>query len=129
MLTGNCDGGPVRKDRDLGTRCMIRSKDMMKTLQRWLRRSWETLKNDKGECAYHRPVLLKESIEGLNIDPKGIYVDLTFGGGGHSARNPKSSVNSGKAYAFDQDQDAITTFRMIKAFDFIHGNFRFSKIT
>ena len=55
--------------------------------------------------AYHIPVLLKESVEGLNINPGGIYVDVTFGGGGHSAEILKE-MGPGKLYAFDQDEDA-----------------------
>ena len=54
---------------------------------------------------YHNPVLLNECIEGLNIKPKGIYVDATFGGGGHSKLIVKS-LAGGKLYAFDQDEDA-----------------------
>ena len=56
--------------------------------------------------AYHIPVLLKESVEGLNINPKGIYVDVTFGGGGHSTEILKT-LGKGKLYAFDQDEDAL----------------------
>ena len=54
---------------------------------------------------YHIPALLYESIEGLNIQPEGIYVDVTFGGGGHSAEILKRLKN-GKLIAFDQDEDA-----------------------
>ena len=55
---------------------------------------------------FHNPVLLKECIEGLNINANGIYVDATFGGGGHSLEILKK-IESGKVIAFDQDQDAI----------------------
>ena len=55
---------------------------------------------------YHNPVLLKECIDGLNINPKGIYVDVTFGGGGHS-REILKHLTTGKLYAFDQDDDAV----------------------
>src|ERR1035437_63542 len=54
---------------------------------------------------YHQPVLLKDCIDGLNIDPKGIYVDVTFGGGGHS-REILKHLTTGKLDAFDQDEDA-----------------------
>ena len=55
---------------------------------------------------YHSPVLLEKSIEGLNIHPEGIYVDATFGGGGHSKEILKF-LNNGKLYAFDQDFTTI----------------------
>ena len=54
---------------------------------------------------YHSPVLLNECIEGLNIKPTGIYVDVTFGGGGHSKEIMKH-LDGGKLFAFDQDADA-----------------------
>ena len=54
---------------------------------------------------YHTPVLLKESIEGLSIKPDGIYVDVTFGGGGHS-KAILEKLTTGKLFAFDQDADA-----------------------
>ncbi len=73
---------------------------------------------------YHTPVLLKESIEGLNINPNGIYVDVTFGGGGHSTEILKH-LNRGKLYAFDQDEDALRNVPDDKRFFFIRGNFRF----
>jgi len=76
--------------------------------------------------AYHIPVLLRESVDGLNIKPSGIYVDVTFGGGGHSAEILKS-LDIGKLYAFDQDEDAIKNLPQDKRFEFIHGNFRFLK--
>jgi 16S rRNA (cytosine1402-N4)-methyltransferase len=76
---------------------------------------------------YHIPVLLKESVEGLNINPKGIYVDVTFGGGGHSAEILKALGSSGKLYAFDQDEDAVKNLPDDNRFEFILGNFRFLK--
>ena len=56
---------------------------------------------------YHNPVLLEESIIGLNINPNGTYVDATFGGGGHSTEILNKLNSSGRIIAFDQDQDAI----------------------
>ena len=56
---------------------------------------------------YHNPVLLNESIFGLNINPSGIYVDVTYGGGGHSQEILKNLNSKGTLIAFDQDQDAI----------------------
>jgi 16S rRNA (cytosine1402-N4)-methyltransferase len=76
--------------------------------------------------AYHIPVLLSESVDGLNIKPKGIYVDVTYGGGGHSAEILKR-LTGGKLYAFDQDEDAANDLPGNKKFCFIHGNFRFLK--
>ena len=54
---------------------------------------------------YHNPVMLKECIGGLNINPEGVYVDVTFGGGGHS-RAILERLTTGHLYAFDQDEDA-----------------------
>lgn len=75
---------------------------------------------------YHQPVLLKESIEGLNIKPDGIYVDATFGGGGHSKEILKN-LKSGKLVGFDQDEDALANVPKDERFIFVHHNFRFLK--
>lgn len=75
---------------------------------------------------YHKPVLLKECIEGLNIDPKGIYVDVTFGGGGHS-REILKHLTTGKLYAFDQDNDALKNKIADERFVLIQQNFRYLK--
>jgi len=75
---------------------------------------------------YHIPVLLRESVEGLNINPGGTYVDATFGGGGHSAEILKT-LGNGKLYSFDQDEDVVPNLPVDKRFTFIHGNFRFLK--
>jgi 16S rRNA (cytosine1402-N4)-methyltransferase len=77
---------------------------------------------------YHIPVLLKECIEGLEIKPKGIYVDVTFGGGGHS-REILKHLKGGKLFSFDQDDDAKRNAETIedRSFTFIDGNFRFMK--
>ena len=56
---------------------------------------------------YHNPVLLQASVDGLNIKPDGIYVDVTFGGGGHSAAILRRLGPNGKLFAFDQDEDAL----------------------
>jgi 16S rRNA (cytosine1402-N4)-methyltransferase len=74
--------------------------------------------------AYHVPVLLRESIEGLNIKPNGIYVDLTFGGGGHSAEILKH-LKKGKLFAFDQDEEALKNAIDDKRFILTRSNFRF----
>lgn len=73
---------------------------------------------------YHTPVLLKESIDGLQIKPDGIYVDVTFGGGGHS-REIIKYINKGKLVAFDQDDDALPNLIDDKRFIFVNHNFRF----
>lgn len=75
---------------------------------------------------YHIPALLKESIEGLNIRPEGIYVDVTFGGGGHSMEILKQ-LTSGKLIAFDQDDDASLNAPADERFLFLDQNFRFLK--
>jgi 16S rRNA (cytosine1402-N4)-methyltransferase len=75
---------------------------------------------------YHIPALLKESIDGLNLKPDGIYVDVTFGGGGHSMEILKR-IKKGKLIAFDQDEDATTNIPVDKRFLFLNQNFRFLK--
>ncbi len=76
--------------------------------------------------AYHQPVLLKESIDGLNIQPNGNYVDATFGGGGHS-REIIKRLTDGKLLAFDQDADALANIPEDSRFLFAHHNFRYLK--
>ncbi len=75
---------------------------------------------------YHKPVLLKESIDALQLHPEGIYVDLTFGGGGHSMAILEH-LKGGKLFAFDQDSDAGENAARItsKSFTFIKNNFRY----
>ncbi len=77
--------------------------------------------------AYHRPVLLKESIEGLNIKPKGIYVDLTFGGGGHAREVLENLGKRGRLYVFDQDPGAEKNVIEDKRLLFISSNFRYMR--
>jgi 16S rRNA (cytosine1402-N4)-methyltransferase len=76
---------------------------------------------------YHNPVLLKETVDGLNIKPDGIYVDVTFGGGGHSREMLNRLGEHGKLYAFDQDEDALRNVIDDKRFVLINENFRFIK--
>ena len=73
---------------------------------------------------YHQPVMLKECLEGLNINPAGVYVDVTFGGGGHSAAILKQ-IKKGKLVAFDQDADAAANILKDKRFVFAQHNFRY----
>ena len=74
--------------------------------------------------SYHTPALLNESIEGLNIRPEGVYVDATFGGGGHS-RAILERLGSGRLFALDQDADALANAPDDKRLTLSHGNFRF----
>ncbi|MGZ3813958.1 MAG: 16S rRNA (cytosine(1402)-N(4))-methyltransferase RsmH [Mucilaginibacter sp.] len=76
---------------------------------------------------YHTPVMLKECIEGLNIRPEGTYVDVTFGGGGHSREIMKHLGSNGRLLAFDQDADAQQNIIEDDRFEFIDQNFRYLK--
>lgn len=79
--------------------------------------------------AYHTPVMLHECTEALNIKPDGIYVDVTFGGGGHT-RAILEKLDSGMLYAFDQDADAKANaqeYEQSRSFTFVESNFRFLK--
>lgn len=78
--------------------------------------------------AYHKPVLLQESVEALAIKPDGIYIDVTFGGGGHSAEIARQ-LTSGQLYGFDQDADAEKEAEKLNssAFTFVKANFRYLK--
>ena len=76
---------------------------------------------------YHNPVLLTESVAGLNIKPDGIYVDVTFGGGGHSREILRHLGANGKLFAFDQDTDALANTIDDDRFVLINQNFRFIK--
>jgi 16S rRNA (cytosine1402-N4)-methyltransferase len=76
---------------------------------------------------YHNPVLLKESIDGLDIKPNGIYVDVTFGGGGHSKEILKRLDKNGKLFAFDQDKDALANNIEDDRFELINENFKYTK--
>ena len=83
---------------------------------------------------YHVPVLLQEAVDGLDVRPGGIYVDLTFGGGGHSREILRRLQGTGHLYSFDQDQDAMEEAMKLEkslssgeVFTFIYSNFRFLK--
>ena len=73
---------------------------------------------------YHNPVLLKETVDGLNIKPDGVYVDVTFGGGGHSREIISRLGENGKLIAFDQDEDALRNAIQDDRFLLINENFR-----
>lgn len=74
---------------------------------------------------YHVPVLLNESIDGLNIKPDGVYVDVTFGGGGHSREILRRLGKNGHLYSFDQDADAERNIVHDERFTFVRSNFRY----
>lgn len=76
---------------------------------------------------YHNPVLLKETVDGLNIKPDGVYVDVTFGGGGHSREIMKRLGPNGRLFGFDQDEDAQANIIDDPRFVLIPENFRFIK--
>ena len=77
------------------------------------------------KMVYHKPALLEESIKGLNIRPDGVYVDVTFGGGGHSLAILRQLGEKGRLFSFDQDIDARVNVPHDPRFTFIHANFRF----
>jgi len=77
--------------------------------------------------AYHVPVLLKDSIDGMNISPADICVDVTFGGGGHSREILSRLGKEGRLYVFDQDEDAAGNITEDNRLTFIRSNFRFLK--
>jgi len=79
------------------------------------------------ENNYHIPVLLKETVDGLDIKPNGVYVDVTFGGGGHSKEILSRLGPEGKLFGFDQDQDAHKNELQDERFELIPQNFRFIK--
>ena len=75
--------------------------------------------------SYHSPVLLQESVDALNIKENGVYVDVTFGGGGHSKEILKRLGKKGKLFAFDQDKDAVKNKIEDDRFTLIEENFRY----
>lgn len=81
----------------------------------------------KSEIPYHIPVLLRESIEGMHITEGGTYVDLTFGGGGHSREIMSFIGKKGRLLAFDQDEDAEKNTIEDPRFTFVRSNFRYAK--
>lgn len=76
---------------------------------------------------YHEPVLLVEAVDGLNIRENGVYVDITFGGGGHAREILRRLGRQGRLYAFDQDEDALENAIDDERITLIHENFRFVK--
>ncbi len=80
---------------------------------------------NEAEPTYHIPVLLQESIRGMNLHDKGIYVDVTFGGGGHSKEILKKMGANSHLYSFDQDEDAEKNIVHDNRFTFVRSNFRY----
>lgn len=76
---------------------------------------------------YHNPVLLHPTVDGLDIKPDGVYVDVTFGGGGHSKEILRRLGPNGRLFAFDQDEDALANALPDERFTLINENFRFIK--
>ncbi len=76
---------------------------------------------------YHLPALLTETIEGLSIKPDGVYLDLTFGGGGHTRAILKLLDVKGRLFSFDQDEDALSNKIDDSRWHFVHSNFRYVK--
>ena len=77
------------------------------------------------EQTYHVPVLLKESVEGMNLQPGGIYVDVTFGGGGHTREILLQGDGTIRVLSFDQDEDAERNIMNDERFTFVRSNFRY----
>lgn len=85
----------------------------------------KTSDKEEENMVYHVPVLLKESVDGLAIRPDGIYVDVTFGGGGHSIEILRRLGPNGRLFGFDQDEDAQRNIPDDPRFTFVRSNFRF----
>lgn len=77
------------------------------------------------ECFYHNPVMLEECLDGLNINPSGVYADVTFGGGGHSKAILKRLGDGGRLFVFDQDADAMDNVPKDDRIVFFRTNFRY----
>jgi|LSQX01.1.fsa_nt_gb 16S rRNA (cytosine1402-N4)-methyltransferase len=82
---------------------------------------------DNQKALYHVPALLNESIDGLKVLPSGIYVDVTFGGGGHSREILNRLGENGRLLGFDQDEDAVANIIPDNRFTFVRSNFRYLK--
>ena len=82
---------------------------------------------ENNAATYHVPVLLKQSVDYLVTRPDGVYVDATFGGGGHSREIISRLDGDGRLYSFDQDQDAMANAIPDPRFTFVYGNFRYMK--
>lgn len=83
------------------------------------------MQSDHNSMPYHIPALLPQSLQALDIKPDGIYVDATYGGGGHSRAIVERLSHEGHLYSFDQDREAVERAFTDERFTIIHGNFRF----
>ena len=83
------------------------------------------MKVDQEQPVYHIPVLLKESVDAMDIQPDGTYVDVTFGGGGHSREIISRLGANGRLFGFDQDEDAERNIPDAPQFTFVRSNFRY----
>src|SRR5690606_12331997 len=118
-----CSMRSLTKLRSGTRKCTNRSlRRGKRTMPIWPKRSL-TMMNE----AYHQPVLLKESVDGLNIKADGVYVDATFGGGGHSREILRRLGEGGRLLAFDQDEDALQNALDDERFRLIDQNFRYLK--
>ena len=104
------------------------SSDLYKVSAKELVQRWQNSGVDKKEDGYHRPVLLQSSIDNLNIQPNGVYVDVTFGGGGHS-REILKQLDKGRLIAFDQDPEAQANRIDDPRFELVDQNFQFMKMS
>ena len=100
---------------------------MIEILSNGLRINLLSVAMSDQSIVYHIPALLEESIAGLNIVPDGTYVDVTFGGGGHSRAVMSHLGKGGRLYGFDQDMDAYANRIDDPRFTFVHGNFAYLK--
>ena len=82
---------------------------------------------ETSETTYHVPVLLRQSVDGLVVSPDGVYVDATFGGGGHSREILSRLSQKGHLYGFDQDADAMANSIDDPRFTFVYSNFRYMR--
>lgn len=80
---------------------------------------------NESSLTYHVPVLLEESIDGMNLQPDSVYVDMTFGGGGHSKEILRRGDESIRLFSFDQDEDAEKNIVNDRRFTFVRSNFRY----
>ena len=83
------------------------------------------MKENQEQQVYHVPVLLKESVDAMDIQPSGTYVDVTFGGGGHSREIISRLGPDGHLFGFDQDEDAERNIPDAPQFTFVRSNFRY----
>lgn len=99
----------------------------MDEARQWTNEGGTTVARQDGVAVYHVPVLLGPSVDGLDVKPGGVYVDVTFGGGGHSREILSRLGPSGRLLGFDQDEDAEGNVPCDERFTFVRSNFRYLK--